>query len=104
MSGMFRFTPTDAFHDKAWRRAEMAAWDARWHRLSPAARRFVLDALRTGPYHGGDRPVNRPSALDGPAVAELVREAFLGRHLDGYLVAESAVGFVNRARSLRRHA
>lgn len=104
MSWLFRPAETTAFHDKAWRRADMAAWDARWHRLSSVARRFALDGLKTGPYHGGDRPVNPPTATDGATFAELLRESFVVRHLDGYLIAENAVGFVNRARSLRRYA
>src|SRR5438046_7846718 len=103
MSWLFGATTT-AFHDKAWRRADMVGWDARWHRLSAAARRFVLDGLKTGPYHGGDRPVNAPAAADGATFAELLREGLVERHLDGYVVAESAVGFVNRVRSLRRYA
>src|SRR5262245_47801385 len=89
MSWLFRHAETTAFHDKAWRRADVAAWDARWHHLSPAARRFVLDALKTGPYHGGDRPVNPPTAADGATLAELVREGFVGRHLDGYVISEA---------------
>src|SRR4051794_3819830 len=104
MSLLFRHADSTTFHDKAWRRADMASWDARWHSLSPDARRFVLDGLKTGAYHGGERPVNPPTAADGAVLAELLREDFIGRHLDGYVVSEAAVGFVNRVRSLRRYA
>lgn len=35
-----------AVHEKAYRRQKLAAWDARWHGLTPPARSFFIDAIK----------------------------------------------------------
>lgn len=93
------------FHDKAWRRVAMAEWDAVWLRLSRAARHFVSDRLETGQYHdAARRPLNSPKAATAEVYAELERVGFVVPASGGFVVAEQAVGFVNRLRSLRRYA
>ena len=67
-------------------------------------RKSILETVRTGPYHGGPRPVNANASLPVPLRAELLRHGFIETTPDGFLATEPSVGFVHRVRTLRRYA
>lgn len=104
MRSLFRQPESQPFHDKVWRRADMPLWDTRWHSLSLPARRFLIDTVKTGPYHRPERPVNSMSSVARDVFDQLLREKFIQTQDSGFVVAEGAAAFLNRVRSLRRLA
>lgn len=71
---------TPQFYEKAFSRRRLAAWDERWHRLSPAARRAFVDDVK-GPVrsHSGARaqPSVGADLFPAPVLGELVDAGFV---------------------------
>ncbi len=66
-----------AFHDKAYRRAAVAAWDERWHALSLAARRAFLHEVEL-PYERDVAPLPAlRERFPAAALQELVAAGFV---------------------------
>jgi hypothetical protein len=106
MSWMFGRVEQTAFYDKAWKRSEMAAWDERWAKLSVAARKLFVTKVKLPAYIGAQKPINPTNSFD-PAIVQEWRDA--GLILDerrgataGFVVADAALGFANRIRTLKR--
>ncbi len=100
-----------AFHEKAFRRKGLAEWDARWHRLSPAARLAFLDEVK-GPvrsYTNAAQPSVGADRFSAAVLKELVGAGFVevgpGKKAGPERVSavEGAYEFAARARALRRH-
>jgi hypothetical protein len=105
MSWLFSRVEKSAFHDKAWKRADLAEWDERWTHLSRTARYSLLDGVRTGFGIRTPNPLdNFPPAARGEWLAQRlisVEEARLPGH---FVVAAGAVGWLNRMQAVRRYA
>jgi hypothetical protein len=97
-----------AFHDKAYKRGMLPDWDARWHRLSAAARRHFLRDVkgvgRTRVDHPPETPAERfpVEVLEELTGAGLVKVAE-SRGRSKVAVAREAVDFHNRLRALERY-
>jgi hypothetical protein len=102
-----------AFHDRAFRRAELPAWDARWHTLSAAARKGLLDNIKATRQHSRTRTSQPPVSADrfpAAALEELTAAGFVAaREPSGrekarqVALVNSAVDFMERMRALRRY-
>jgi hypothetical protein len=102
-----------AFHDRAFRRAELPAWDARWHTLSVAARKEFLANIKTSrPYNRfqTDQPPVSAERFSASVLEELIAAGFVSVRDPQYheksrqaaLVA-GAIDFTDRLRALRRY-
>jgi Helicase conserved C-terminal domain len=100
-----------AFHEKGFRRRDLAEWDARWHQLSPAARLAFLDQVK-GPvrsYTNAPQPSVGADRFDAEALKELVDAGFVvvgpGKKSgpDRVSAVAGCYDFAARARVLRRH-
>jgi hypothetical protein len=104
----FRKIEQTPFHDKAWKRADLAEWDERWARLSVPARKQFLNNVKAGASRQAmNRPFNSLSAIDPDNVqqwrdAGLIRDETKGR-ANGFIVVDEALGFTARLRALRRY-
>jgi hypothetical protein len=108
MSWLFSKSERLPFHDKAWTRADLAAWDERWHRLSVLARKQFLNNVKAAASPQSVRPLNHASSFD-PALVQEWRQACLVRdeerpRVSGFYVPSEALGFVSRLRALRRYS
>jgi hypothetical protein len=89
-----------AFFEKAFRRDDLPAWEARWHALTIPARAAFLAGIE-GPLWPGDRDAGAspPGVRD-----ELVGGGFVADAPDGRVLAREEVReFAARLRHLRRH-
>jgi hypothetical protein len=108
MSWLFRRPDEPPFHDKAWKRSDMAAWDERWSRLSVPARRRYLDHVKAAAYRqSAGRPFNKSGSFE-PSILQEWRQAGLIRdenkpRSEGFVVTDEAIGFTARLRALRRY-
>jgi hypothetical protein len=101
-----------AFHDKAFERAKLPPWDARWHTLSPVARKYLLDKIKV--------PANRYRDITPPQVKaevfpqsvreELIAAGFItapethpGNRKPQVHLVKDAIDFCTRLRVLRRY-
>jgi hypothetical protein len=105
MSSLFSRVEKSAFHDKAWKRADLAAWDERWPRLSVSARRYLLDSVRS-PTLTNTWVLNPVAGVPGPIFSELQAAGVISLQEAGqpghFVVAARAVGWLARLRALRR--
>ncbi len=99
------------FYEKAFRREGLAEWDARWHGLSPAARRAYLDEVK-GPvrsYTGAAQPSVDAEKFAAEPLKELVDSGFVavapGKKEGTRRVSANAdaYDFAARLRAMRRH-
>ncbi len=96
-----------AYHDRLWKRADMAAWDERWHALSPGARgRFLNDfkivrsaAMAPRQLYNRLSEAERSELIAG-GFAVVVHKPIRGEEMHG---AEAAAPFATRLRALNRH-
>src|SRR5437763_6823376 len=101
--------PRVAFHDRAFERAALPSWDARWRALSVPARSYFLETVKV-PQRKGTSPGSVPATRFPPAVLdELVAAGFLVQRPAGprqrpqVALAEGAIPFLVRLRALRRY-
>jgi hypothetical protein len=102
-----------AFHDRAFRRAELPAWDARWQTLSTAARKEFLQNLKTTRQYSRTRTSQPPVSAErfsAAALEELIAAGFvtvrdpIGREKARQAaLVDGAVDFMDRLRALRRY-
>src|SRR5262245_47099240 len=59
------------WHDRAWARAKMAAWDERFAALSPAARRLFVEDIRAAARPDSVPPKTPAGKLPAAPLAEL---------------------------------
>jgi len=106
MSWLYGRREEKAFHDKAWKRADMAAWDERWAGLSLAARRRFVEDVKPGMQ--GRRAPGTPASRFSAAVLEEMTAAGL-IEIDRrwgkpeVVVSDAARGFASRLRALNRY-
>src|SRR5689334_21542671 len=102
-----------AFHDTAYKRAALPAWDERWHTLPVSTRKHLLENIKATKQHSRTRSGQPPVSAErfpADALAELVSAGFVtvrapvGRE-KGRQVAlvDEAVDFIQRMRGLRRY-
>lgn len=102
-----------AFHDAAYERASLPAWDERWDKLSTAARNYLLTNVKSAPRRNSNEKQPYAPAerfADAGVLDELKAQGFLtiregiGREKgpQAALVNE-AVDFLQRMRALRRY-
>jgi hypothetical protein len=94
------------FHDKLWKRADMAAWDERWARLSVPARQQYLARVKAAAHARSQKPINRSENFNVELLKEwreagLVREETRGK-AQGFIVTDEAMPFTSRLRALAR--
>jgi hypothetical protein len=108
MSWLFSRVEKSAFHDKAWKRAELAVWDERWHHLSLPARRYLLDSVKAGTPSSAFRVLNPVTGVPGAVFGELRSAGLISLEEAGqpghFVVAGAATSWLARLRSLRRFA
>src|SRR4051812_11344059 len=102
-----------AFHEKAFRREGLAAWDARWHALSPRARGAYLYEIKgatLGAQQGRTRASVPVSTLAPDVVRELVEaglvelgSATLLGPRDQVLPVKAAADFATRLRTVDKY-
>ena len=99
-----------AFHEKTWQRSGLAVWDAKWHALSPAARRAFLNEVPVPTRKKGAPPAGTPvECFPEKALDELVRAKFVEIRPAGasasaqrVVVADEAIDFARRVQELHR--
>src|SRR4051812_11004562 len=97
------------FHEKAFRRAGLAEWDARWHKLSTEARSAFLNSMKAppkAPGPGSSRPSIPVASIAPEMLEELIAAGFaeLGSSRmigprDRVFTVEAATDFAARVRS-----
>jgi hypothetical protein len=106
MSWLFSREKPSAFHDKAWKRADLAIWDEHWHRLSRPARRYLLDSVRTVSHPAGALAINALASVPRPVFSELQAAGLVSVEEAGqpdcFVVTTAALGWLARLRALRR--
>ena len=107
MSWLFGHMEKLAFHDKSWKRADLAPWDERWAHLSAPARRHLLESVKGGIPLAPLQPPNPMASIPAPLYTELraagmisLEEAKKPGH---FVVAAAAAGWLARLRALRRY-
>ena len=68
------------FHERAFRRADLAAWDAKWHTLTPQARSIFVDTLKGPARNQADHAPTYSVAKDRlppDALDELIAAGFV---------------------------
>jgi hypothetical protein len=107
MSWMFPTIDRVAFHDKAWKRADLAVFDERWARLSvPARKQYLTQVRAAGSLHAAQRPFNKAKSFNLSHIqdwgnAGLIRMEKSASSED-FVVADAAIGFTARLRALPR--
>jgi hypothetical protein len=101
-----------AYHDKAFKRADLPAWDARWHKLSVQARYHLLHTVKANKAHRHNTRHLEVSADRFPphVLNELVEAGFVtvqsaaaGRRGRQATLVNNSLDFVVRLRALRRY-
>jgi hypothetical protein len=91
------------FHDRAYRRAAVAAWDRRWHALSPAAHRSFLDHFKVSVFDAPPPAVPR-RLLPPEALAELTTAGLVAEQANGQVgLAPGAGDFAARVQVAATH-
>src|SRR5262245_55181058 len=98
-----------AWHDRAWKRGEMAAWDERFAGVSPAARRLLVEDIRAA-ARPESPPAKTPAAkLPAGPLEELARAGFVEVSTSGakgvgqVIVPPAVYGFAARLRAMKRY-
>jgi hypothetical protein len=103
---------TRAFDEKAYRRQDLAPWDARWHELSVQARAFFVNEVK-GPAKP-QKPAAQPPSISADAIPpqilkELTDAGFIevqparSRAFGDRVIAPAALyDFASRLRTIRR--
>src|SRR5271170_5457006 len=98
MSWMFRKkVELPAYHDRLWKRADMAAWDERWAKLTPQARRLYVENVKAAAYARSQKPFNKVDSFDAGVIRDEIKP-----RAQGFVVGDEALGFHIRLRALRR--
>jgi hypothetical protein len=95
------------YHEKGWRRQDLATWDAKWHRLAAGARLAYLAEIKTGKPGARMRASVNPDQFPPPHLKALTEAGFVevrqeGRGEPRVFAVDDALEFTNRVRNLRR--
>lgn len=105
-----RTQPHRDFHEKAWLRKNLTAWEERWNQLTLEARGGFLTTVKFNARKGAHNPPSVPAdVLPSGIVKELVDAGFAElrppspARFQRIFVGDEVLDFVNRARLLRRY-